>query len=307
MNRQSARHAPRRVLASLTGRRDAYPRLRAVARRLGYHLVRADYYSPIPDRWSPMLWENPAPMAGVDLRLTESIALLRELAPFIVEYAPPGGPPGTKHGYYHLNGFYPQTDAEVLFAMIRRARPRRVIEIGAGWSSRVIADALDQNSADGATAEEHRAFDPFPTRHLRSLDVPVEAVAAQEIPLPVFAGLGAGDVLFIDTTHTVKPGNDVVRLVLEVLPALAPGVLVHIHDVFLPFSYPEFMFRGGVFWQEQYLVQAFLAFNPRFEVVIANHALPRLRGPEVESAVPGLSSHVPGSALWLRSTGEDQP
>jgi hypothetical protein len=96
----------------------------------------------------------------------------------------------------------------------------------------------------------------------------------------------------------------VVRLILEMLPVLAPGVTVHVHDVFLPFCYPEFMFDHGIHWQEQYLLQAFLAFNPRFEVAMANYALMRLRAEQVDALVPGLSRHVHGSALWLRRTQE---
>ena len=175
---------------------------------------------------------------------------------------------------------YPQIDGEILYAIIRHAGPGRVVEIGAGWSSRVIADALDANAGEGTPAKDHRIFDPFPAEHLRSLGANVETLTAEEIPLDTFASLEAGDVLVIDTTHTVKPGNDVLRLILEVLPTLASGVVVHFHDVFLPFSYPEFMHDRGAFWQEQYLVQAFLAFNPGFDVLMANYAILRLRSEE---------------------------
>ena len=281
--------------------RSLQPRLRRLARRLGYHLVAADFYSPIPDEWSSQQWQDPTPMPGVDLRLDESVALLGELAPFITEYAPPAGPPGTKHGYFHGNGVYPHVDGEILYAMVRHYRPARVVEIGAGWSSRVIADAVERNAADGHAMEHHVIFDPFPPEGLPSTGASVQALTAQEIPEETFAALGEGDLLFIDTTHTVKPGNDVVKLLLEVLPALAPGVVVHVHDVFLPYSYPEFMFDQGLHWQEQYLLQAFLAFNPRFEVLMANYALMRTRPADVDAIVPGMSGHVQGSAFWLRS------
>jgi hypothetical protein len=124
---------------------------------------------------------------------------------------------------------------------------------------------------------------------------------AEDIPLEVFTELADGDVLFIDTTHTVKPGNDVLRLLLGILPALAPGVVVHIHDFFRPFEYPRFFFEAGSYWQEQYLVQAFLAFNEQFEVLIANHALGRLESDRLRAVIPGLpAGPPPGSALWLR-------
>lgn len=286
---------------------DAYPAARAVGRRLGFHVVRADYYSPIPDTDSlpESLWSQPAPMPGVDLRLEASLAFLRDtLAPFIAEYAPPDGPPGTEHGYYRDNSMYGRVDGEVLYAMVRHVRPQRIIEIGAGWSTRVIRDAMLRNAQDGHPVSQHRIYDPHADEvTARSGDgVDLVALAAQDIPIEVFAELEAGDILFIDTTHTVKPGGDVLRLLLEVLPRLAPGVIVHVHDFFRPFEYPRFLMDDhGVFWQEQYLLQAFLAFNDAFEVLIANHALGRLRREAMAAVVPGLPATSPGSAIWLRA------
>ena len=258
---------------------------RALARRLGYDLVRADHYSPIPDvkELPASLWDEPAPMPGVDLRLDAGVILLEgSLSPFISEYRP------------EPNAMYPAVDSEVLYAMVRWLEPRRIVEIGAGFSTKVIRDAL----AAGGFACEHRVFDPF-------ADVEgVEPVAAEDIDATVFAGLRGGDILFIDTTHTVRPGGDVVRLVLEVLPALHDGVVVQLHDFFRPFEYPRFfMEEHGLFWQEHYLVQALLADSARFEVLLANHALGRLRRDRLAALIPGLPKVPPGSALWLRVRG----
>jgi predicted O-methyltransferase YrrM len=272
---------------------------RAVGRRLGYHVVRADHYSPIPDLEAlpDALWDEAAPMPGVELRIEAAAALLeRELAPFIAEYAPPAEPPGTAHGYHTHNPMYPAFDAEVLYAMVRHLKPARVVEVGAGFSTRVVRDALARHPA------EHLVYDPDPAAAERAGDAEVRPLRAQEIPLAEFSRLEAGDVLFIDTTHTVKAGGDVVRLVLEVLPSLAPGVVVHVHDFYRPFEYPRLLMeRFRVVWQEHYLLQAFLAFNEAFEVLIANHALARLRPELVRAVVPGVGDGIaPGSALWLR-------
>lgn len=283
-------------------RRDPYPLLRRLARRLGYHLVRADFYSPVvePERLDAAVWTTPEPMPGVDLRLDESLLLLKELAPFIDEYAPPAEAPGTSHGYQRRNSQFPQSDAEVLYAMVRRLAPRRVVEIGAGWSSLVIADAVERN---GTQPESHRIFDPVPAAVTARLPTPVEAAPAESIPDDVFSALGDGDLLFIDTTHTVRPRNDVMRLILQVLPALAAGVVVHIHDFFRPFEYPRFLYEAGLHWQEHFLVQAFLASNADFEVLFANNALWELRNAEIEAALPGFADHARGSSLWLRRRG----
>ena len=279
--------------------------VRALARRLGYDLVRADYYSPIPDiaALPASLWTEPAEMPGVDLRLDASAELLeRDLAPFIAEYAPPDDPPGTAHGYHRTNSMYPAVDGEVLYALVRHLQPARIVEVGAGWSTRVIRDALARNERETV----HEIYDPFADEVAQRIgdSADLQPVAAQDIGDEVFARLGANDILFIDTTHTVKPGNDVLRLLGQVVPALAAGVVVHVHDFFRPFEYPRFLMEDfGVYWQEQYLLQAFLAFNDRFEVLIANHALGRLRRDRVAAVIPGLPDPSPGSALWLRVRG----
>lgn len=288
---------------------DAYPAARAAGRRLGFHVVRADYYSPIPDldALPAATWVEASPMPGVDLRIEASLAFLQhELAPFVAEYAPPDGPPGTAHGYYRANSMYGKVDGEVLYAMVRHVRPERITEIGAGWSTRVIRDAMAANAEAGHPVRRHRIFDPHADEVVKRMGDGVDLVPlpAQEIPIEVFDELAAGDILFIDTTHTVKPGSDVLRLTLEVLPRLAEGVVVHVHDFFRPFEYPRFLMEDhGVYWQEHYLLQAFLAFNERFEVMIANHALGRLRRDEVAAVIPGLPATSPGSALWLRVKG----
>lgn len=279
-----------------------------MARRAGYHLVRADYYSPIPDvdQLPSSTWEGPAVMPGVNLRIDDGLALLEgELSSYVAEYSPPAHPPGTAHGYHTANPMYGSVDGEILYAMVRQVRPTRVVEIGAGWSSLVIADAAVRNAAEGHPMN-HRVFDPHPSPLVARLPshVAVSAQGALDIPDEHFDDLTAGDILFIDTTHTVKPGGDVVRLLLEVLPKVAPGVVVHVHDFFRPFEYPRELFeRFHVYWQEQYLLQAFLAFNDCYEVLMANHALVRTHRERVMALIPGLEPAAMPSGLWLRRLG----
>ena len=280
-------------------RRSRHEIARDLRRRVGYHVLRSDFYAPIPDlRALPdATWVGPAPMPGVDLRLDESIEFLeRDLAGFIAEYAPPACPPGTTHGYHTTNPMYPKVDGEILYAMVRHFAPRRVVEVGAGWSTRVVRDALVHHDA------RHVIFDPDPAAAERARDAEVRPLRAQEIDLSFFGELEAGDILFIDTTHTVKAGGDVNRLLLEVLPTIAPGVVVHVHDFYRPFEYPRFLMESfHLFWQEHYLLQAFLAFNDAFEVLMANHALGHLRSDRLRAVIPGIREGVsPGSALWLR-------
>src|SRR5206468_1730052 len=116
--------------------------------------------------------------------------------------------------------------------------------------------------------------------------------------------LGPDDVLFVDTTHTVKVGGDVNRVILDVLPTLAPGVHVHIHDIYLPWEYPrEFLAERSFYWAEQFLLQAFLAFNDRFEILFGTHALVRRYPDRIRTLIPGTGRGVSPSAFWFRRVG----
>jgi hypothetical protein len=123
----------------------------------------------------------------------------------------------------------------------------------------------------------------------------------QDVPLELFAQLSAGDVLFVDTAHTVKTGGDVVWIFHEIIPRLAEGVLIHIHDFFVPGEYPEPWVMEGWGWNESYLVRSFLSFNNAFEVVWAQQYMLYNHLEELRAAFPGLARYVPsGAALWLR-------
>lgn len=289
---------------------DEYHLLRRLARRFGYHLVPANYYSPIPDLaiLPDSVFEEPSPMPGVEWDLDAQLAFLTgELgAERLAELAAPLDPPGVPGtGYHYRNEFFHALDADVLHAIVRWLAPPRVLEIGSGYSTLVIAGAATRNRAEGRPLE-HEVHDPFPSQVLSRVrhTLSLRATPAQAIEPGRIAELRAGDLLFIDTTHTVKPGGDVVHLLLGALPLIAPGVVVHLHDVFRPYEYPRILGeRFGAYWQEHHLVQAFLAFNGEFEVLCANHALFRQRRAEVRALVPALEDAMAPSSLWLRRRG----
>jgi Methyltransferase domain len=255
-------------------------------RRHAADVVPRGWGSPLPDlaELPPSFFDRRSPMRGVRFDLDAQAALLRELAPAVAGFAPPPG-------FRLANGWYESVDAELLHALLRRLRPRRVVELGSGWSSRLIAAALD----DGAT---HEVYDPFPGE--RSGDVPVRRVRAQDVPEEAFTTLRAGDVLFVDTSHTVKPGGDVNRIVLDLLPLLADGVVVHFHDVLLPYEVHRTWLERGWWWFEQYLLQAFLCGNRDWEVLLAVHALTRERDDLVREVVPSYRGETFPSAFWIR-------
>src|SRR3954463_1227504 len=188
--------------------------------------------------------------------------------------------------------------------MLRVLRPSRVVELGSGQSTLVMARAACQNEAEGRPLVLE-SFDPYPGVAQPPLPglAALERVPAQEVPPQVFEALGPGDVLFVDTTHTVKLGSDVNHIVLEVLPRLRPGVVVHLHDIFLPYEYPRvWPEEYGLYWSEQYLVQAFLAFSAGYEGLAAVHALQRQRSAEMRELLPAAVGERVGAAFWIRRT-----
>lgn len=282
--------------------------LRAVFRRAGFDLLRRHYYSPVPDLKSipPEVWTRESPLPGVRFDVSAGLQFVkRELADYLAEYRPPSAPTGNPRDFYLGNGLYEGGDAELLYAMIRRFAPGRVIELGSGMSTLVIADA--QARGEAGDRGSHVVFDPFPRPELRAVIEEVaelRPISAVQIPDTEFSRLEAGDVLFVDTTHTVKVGGEVNRIILEVLPGLAPGVIVHIHDIYLPWEYPrEFMEERSFFWNEQYLVQAFLGFNQEFEILFGAHALARQYPRELGELLPSGDPGIHPSALWLRRKG----
>lgn len=271
-----------------------------LADRFGYDVLERTYYSPIPDlgKLPAGFWDDARPMPGVDLRMEAALALLEgPLAPHIREFDPPRDP--TPGRVFHLaNRTYESVDAEVLFALIRHLAPKRVIELGSGASTAVMVEAVE------GTSTELQVFDPYPRPHwadgLRK-HVTIEERSAEDLPPSFFDDLGDGDVLFIDTSHTVRAGGDVTHLLLEVVPRLRPGVVVHVHDIFLPYSYPEGWFRDDRrYFAEQYLLQALLADSAKFEVLFPAHALSREHPDRLAAVIP---SFVPGAggAFWFRA------
>jgi hypothetical protein len=294
---------PLRRLARGTGLSRA---AKSLGRRLGVDVVGRVYYSPIPDyrNLPDHVWEHERELRGVGFPSQGGLSLVRgDLAPYLAEYSPPRGPTGNPRDFHLDNGFYGSVDAELLYAMVRHLRPRRVIELGAGASTLVIADALERN---GREAVDHRVFDPFPRAELAGTLAEIadlNPVQATDIPLEEFQKLAPGDVLFVDTTHTVKIAGDVNRIVLDVLPALAPGVFVHFHDIFMPWEYPRELLDRGFYWAEQYLLQAFLAFNGEFEPLLSAHWLHRREPEALESLIRSAPASPPPSSFWLRRAG----
>lgn len=203
------------------------------------------------------------------------------------------------HRYFTNNSWFKLADAFTLSAILRKEKPRRIIEVGSGFSSAVMLDTLQHQSATFTFIE------PFPDRLdslLLSKDKSCSTILikpVQEVSLSVFAQLAEQDVLFIDSSHVAKIGSDVTFLLLRILPRLNRGVLIHFHDIFYPFSYPANWIKEGRAWNESLFLRAFLVRNPSFEIVafnsFAGYSFPEL----FRERLPAFLDDTGGS-LWLR-------
>jgi predicted O-methyltransferase YrrM len=282
--------------------RHGYLLVRRLFMLAGFQLILSTYDSPIPDlrELEPDFFEQPSGMRGIEFEVERQAEFVeQELATHCRAFSPPGTAAEAGPHRFHLhNGTYESVDAELLYAMVRRFKPARIVELGSGYSTLIIREALER--AGGPTAEEVlRTYDPYRSDLLPAAAV-VTPLRAQEVPEEEFAALGEGDLLFVDTSHTVKIGGDVNRIVLDVLPTLQPGVIVHFHDVFLPYPYSRGHLEDAHFWTEQYLLQAFLAGNPAWEVLIGAYAVARAYPERLAGSVPSFGRGVNPGAFWIR-------
>lgn len=224
---------------------------------------------------------------------SSQLALADQLIPLIAE--PPPGP-----RYAAGNRMYGPADAAVYRAMLNYLRPARVIEVGSGYSTAIALDESDTNS--DLSKLEITCIEPFPERLLGLMQgsdqdrLTLLRQPVQEVDMTMYSQLGPQDVLFIDSTHVVKAGSDVIWLFLHVLPQLASGVVVHVHDVFWPFEYPEGWLRERRDWTEDYLINAFLIDNANWEILFFSSWFWQCHTDLVPQR---LALDGPGS-IWLR-------
>jgi predicted O-methyltransferase YrrM len=274
----------------------------------GYHVLPAHFYEPVPAKTDiERVVGARSTLPGLDLVPDRQLALLDQLRLWRHEYdALPRTADESDDGFYLDNNFFGSVDAEVLYALIRTVRPARVFEIGSGFSTSISARACRANLIDTGHPCELVAIEPYPAEALADVEGLSRLLRerVQDVPLELFAELEAGDILFIDSSHAVVTGGDVCWELLEIVPRIAPGVFVHVHDVFLPAEYPQkWLKEDHYFWTEQYLLQALLAFNLAYEVVWAGHFM-HLEHPEALRGAFASYRRTPAApgSFWFRRT-----
>lgn len=281
--------------------------------RLGFHITRNHYYEPIPDtrELKDELWQKKSELVGIDMHEQDQLRLLAffnstykkeyDLLPQQKEHEI------NPYDYYVFNGSFETVDGEILYCMIRSLKPKKIMEIGSGFSTFIAAKAIEENKKeDGSYRCELEAIEPYPNETLLKGFPNLTRLTqkkVQDVPLEKFQELGEHDILFIDSSHVLKIGSDVQYEILEILPRVRPGVVVHVHDIFLPAEYPkEWVMKEYRFWSEQYALQAFLAFNSAFEVLWGGNYMHMTHAAELKKAFPSYekSAQRGAGSFWMR-------
>jgi Methyltransferase domain len=245
---------------------------------------------------------------AVNLRIDEQRALFAQLSDFAaaVEFSKTEADSRANgRRYWVENPAYGDTDARFLTAMLHHFKPRRLMELGCGYSSAVTLDARDRYLESEL---EITFLDPYPqlleslVRESDRSSVTIMPIGTQHVDLDLIAELGENDVLFIDSTHVSKTGSDVNRIFFEILPAVRPGVLIHLHDIFPRFEYPPDWVQEGRAWTEQYVLRAFLQYNTAFEIVMWPGLLWALDAGSMVDNFPAMATNA-GGAFWMRRLG----
>ncbi len=282
------------------------PLFRKTADRLNFQVRTSRYYEPTyRDQDLPEDVLSKRNLPGVDLNVDGQLDLLAKFS-YADELNAFADKKPSKTEFGFANRFYGPGDADMAYNMIRHFKPQRIIEVGSGQSTLISELAVKQNRAQDAGYEcAQLCIEPYEVEWLSQTSVTVIRKKIEDIDLSWFDQLEENDILLIDSSHVIRPFGDVLYEFQEIIPNLKPGVLVHVHDVFTPYPYPEFWLREKRrLWNEQYLLEAFLAFNEEFEVLAASNLLAREHYDAFAAACPSMKRHPerrPGS-FWFRRT-----
>lgn len=261
------------------------------------------FYSPVPNineirLQGESLFENKSTL-GIDLNIEKHFNYIQDFSKFYNEI-PYSDEVNENLKYKYANEMFGKSTGVLLYSFIRYLNPKNIIEVGSGHSSALMYDVnkIFYNDLINLTFIE-----PYPDRLRRLFKADIQKVnliekKVQEVDLEVFKKLNENDILFIDSSHVSKVGSDVNKLLFEILPILNKGVYIHIHDVFYPFEYPKSWINNGTFWNELYLLRAFLMYNDNFSVEFLNtYAIDNCK--DALKKYPLFSENIGGS-IWIK-------
>jgi hypothetical protein len=292
------------MLRFLARRRVSLPRFQRLADRMGFQIRSTHYYEPTyAESDLPRDTTGERHLPGIAMNDDAQLALLNRFT-FAEELKAISLDKPRADAFGYRNSMYSFGDAEILYSMLRLLKPKRLIEIGAGNSTLMAQLAIAANRADDSNyACTHTCIEPYEAPWLAGVDVTLIRARVEDVDLTLFGSLEDGDFLFIDSSHVIRPFGDVLREFHEIIPCVATGVYVHIDDIFTPRDYPEqWLRKERHLWNEQYLLESFLAFNESFEIVCASNWLKHNHGHAFLTACP-MMIHDPAQepgAFWIR-------
>ncbi len=264
------------------------------------------YYQPMinPSKHLTKSLREDRVLPGIDMNIHEQLELLSkfnyndEMKNIPIEKS-------AKTEYYFNNGSYCSGDAEYLYNIIRYIKPRKIIEIGSGYSTLMAINAVKKNNAENSDYKcEQICIEPYEQPWLEKTGVKVIREKAENLKTEFYGQLNANDILFIDSSHIIRPQGDVLFEYQEILPILKKGVYVHVHDIFTPKDYlDEWIFKEHLLWNEQYLLESFLTFNTKYKIIGALNFLSHNYRKELESCCPVFAEQEgrePG-AFWMKT------
>lgn len=275
-----------------------------LAEAAGFHVFprRFDSPLPVPEEVEMAKLSQRRLLPGIDLRIPPALELIGQLGRFAAELDSVPYQSSASNGFWFDNGSFTDFDAVVLYCLLRHLKPKRYVELGCGFSSLMSSRALERNHQERAACEASFC-DPEPRLDLNLCYGRLVKKRVQDLPLEMFTALNSGDVLFIDTSHVLKLQSDIEVELLRILPSLASGVWVHVHDVFTPYDYPEDWVKRPVrlAFNEQYALECLLSGGKRYEVAIPLHCLVREHPAEMRQFFPRGRERA--QSFWLRKAG----
>lgn len=277
-----------------------FPIAKLIFMRVGIYPLRKHYYDPMFDptdlRYSLRIDRN---LPGISFNTNGQLELLNILEVYAHELSdiPVEKPLEPENAFYMNNGSYTSGDAEFLYAIIRLKKPKRIIEIGSGNSTLIARLAVVKNMSESSTYHcSHVCIEPYEMPWLEKTDVETIRKKVEDCDMTIFQELVEGDILFIDSSHVIRPQGDVLFEYLEILPILNPGVIVHIHDIFSPRDYlDEWVCNDIKLWNEQYLLEAFLTQNKEWRIIAGLNYLHHNHYENLHKVCPFLTqSREPG-------------
>lgn len=245
-------------------------------------------------------YDNARNLPGIDFNIEKQLEILNS---FNFQNELKNFSKNEKNGidFFYNNPSFGPGDFEYTYSLIRKIKPQKIIEVGSGYSTRIILNAMEMNNKNNYSCEL-TCIEPYEKHLIKNLPVEIFEKKIEDVDVNYFKKLDKNDILFIDSSHIIRPEGDVVYEILNILPELNHGVIIHFHDIFTPYNYPKRWISNFVLWNEQYLLESFLTENSKFEIIGSLNFLKQNFWKEFSSKFPIISKNensIPGS-FWIR-------